>query len=314
MRLNALILLLPSILVKIYNYKETKMSTPNWVTKRAVMSTLIAAPLLLASAFVSADEMAAAAPAAPAPDYTLTYNLGLYSNYMFRGTALSDGPAVQGGIDFAHSSGFYLGTRLSNIDRDFTGNGDGFSSGNRIEWDIYGGYAHTFDNGIGINFLANYYFYPHRENSFSLADKGNKQDTLETSVALSYKWFTYTFFYIPTNYYGAASDGTVDGTSDTKGATYNELKFNYKLPVGDLNFNAKVGYQHTPNLTGDEGDWAIGLNRDFSLPGAGKPIEGFNAGATVTDTFAVENQAYYKTSSNRDINNTMITFFVKRTW
>ncbi|MCX7190158.1 MAG: hypothetical protein NTU92_07295, partial [Methylotenera sp.] len=36
----------------------------------------------------------AAAPAEAAPPYTLSFNLGTYSNYMFRGVALSDGPAL----------------------------------------------------------------------------------------------------------------------------------------------------------------------------------------------------------------------------
>ena len=57
---------------------------------------------------------ACAAP--PAPDYTLTANVGLFSQYIFRGIAQTAGkPAVQGGFDWAHSSGFYLGTWGSNI-------------------------------------------------------------------------------------------------------------------------------------------------------------------------------------------------------
>jgi uncharacterized protein (TIGR02001 family) len=240
----------------------------------------------------------------------------LYSEYMFRGTSLSDGPALQGGIDYGHSSGFYAGTWWSNIDKEFTGHGDGFSGGNRLETDWYFGWAKTFENGLGINLLGNYYYYPDREKSFSYdgSGDGRKQDTFEASIALSYKWLTYSFFYIPTNYYGAAASGTKDGKKDTKGATYNELKFNYALPIGDLNFLAKVGYQHTPNLLGSEADFAIGLNRNFSIPSAGKPIEGFNAGAYYTDTFHVKSEAYYVTNDGRDINDKTIWFFVKRTW
>ena len=47
----------------------------------------------------------------------LSANLGVQSNYYFRGiTQTDDKAAVSGGIDYAHDSGFYLGTWLSNVD------------------------------------------------------------------------------------------------------------------------------------------------------------------------------------------------------
>ena len=299
------------------------MESSNRLLNRHVISALCAAPLIFNCASVFAEEAAepaptveaaAAAPAEPAPDFTLSFNLGLYSEYMFRGVSLSDGPALQGGIDLGHKSGFYVGTWFSNIDKEFTGHGDGFSGGNRLETDWYAGYAKTLDSGFGVNLLANYYYYPDNEKSFSLTDQGKRQNVLETSVALSYKWLTYTFYYIPGNYYGSAPSGTRDGTSDTTGATYNELKFNYTLPIGDLNLLAKIGYQHTPNLLGSQSDVAIGLSRNFSIPSSGKPIEGFSAGAYYTDTFNVKSEAYYVTADGRDVNEEKIWFFVKRTW
>ena len=303
------------------------MKTSSWLLNRQVLSALCATPFLLSSALVSAGEAvpmeapaveAAAAPAEPASPHTFTFNLGLYSQYMFRGVALSDGPALQGGADYAHSSGFYAGTWFSNIDKEFTGHdatgATNFSGGNRLEIDIYAGWAKTFENGLGVNFLGNYYYYPDGEDSLSAFDNGNKQDVFEVSAALTYKWLTYTFYYIPTDYYGASKDFTRDGTSDTDGATYNELKFNYALPFAGLNLLAKVAYQHTPNLTGSQADLAIGVSRNFSIPSAGKPIEGFSAGAYYTDTFAVKDEVYYDTTDGRDTNQETLWFFVKRTW
>ena len=319
------------------------MQTSKWMIKRNLISALFAAPMVFSSTLVFADGApeaeaapaaaveaapaaaveaaapsaeAAAAPAEPASPHSLTFNLGLYSEYMFRGVSLSDGPALQGGIDYAHSSGFYAGTWWSNIDKEFTGHGDGFSGGNKLETDWYLGFAKSFENGLGFNVMGNYYYYPDREDSFSYdgSGDGRKQDTFEASIGLTYKMLTYTFYYIPTNYYGAAASGTRDGKKDTKGATYNELKFNYTLPVGDLNLLAKVGYQHTPNLLGSQGDVAIGLSRNFSIPSAGKPIEGFSAGAYYTDTFHVKDEAYYVTAEGRDVNSEKIWFFVKRAW
>ena len=67
----------------------------------------------------TAAPAASPAPAAapePAPDWTLTANAGLFSEYIFRGIAQTAGkPAVQGGFDLGHSSGFYAGTWASNI-------------------------------------------------------------------------------------------------------------------------------------------------------------------------------------------------------
>ncbi|MFN5792864.1 MAG: TorF family putative porin, partial [Burkholderiales bacterium] len=48
---------------------------------------------------------------APEPDYTITGNFGLFSDYRFRGISQTDKKmAAQGGFDFAHKSGVYLGT------------------------------------------------------------------------------------------------------------------------------------------------------------------------------------------------------------
>ena len=299
------------------------MSTFNWITNRHVVAALCAAPILFSCAYALAEDatpapsVEAAAPAEPAPPYTLTYNLGLYSHYIFRGIENSDGPALQGGIDWAHSSGFYLGTWASNLDpyiygKVDSGPGTNSRSGDHLEVDLYGGYAHTFENGFGINFLGNYYTYPEGHKSIN----NHSQNTFEASVALSYKYFTYTYYNALTDFYGldkTDKNFNVTGNRGTRGADYNELKANYKLPFGDLNLMAKIGYQRTPHLQGSQGDFLIGLNRDFSLPNSGKPITGFNAGATYTDTFSVKNQDFYL-ANGRDTNENQLTFFVKRTW
>ena len=46
----------------------------------------------------------------------VTGNLGLTSDYRFRGVSQSqNAPAVQGGVDYAHSSGFYIGNWNSSV-------------------------------------------------------------------------------------------------------------------------------------------------------------------------------------------------------
>ena len=105
-----------------------------------------------------------AAPAPPAPDYTLTANVGLFSEYIFRGISQTAGkPAVQGGFDWGHSSGFYLGTWASNISwlEDF-----GAYTRSSLEWDFYGGYKGNFPGSDDWTYDLGtiYYYYPGTRN------------------------------------------------------------------------------------------------------------------------------------------------------
>ncbi|HBD38686.1 MAG TPA: hypothetical protein DC084_34445, partial [Cupriavidus sp.] len=59
----------------------------------------------------------AAAPAAePASPHTITANVSLVSDYRYRGLSQTNRrPAIQGGFDYAHESGFYIGNWNSSI-------------------------------------------------------------------------------------------------------------------------------------------------------------------------------------------------------
>ncbi|MDA7419097.1 TorF family putative porin, partial [Xenophilus arseniciresistens] len=102
----------------------------------------VAAFAVLGAAFTTTAALAqSAAPAAPASP--ITANVALTSNYKFRGQDQdqlghngyykSKGfkPAIQGGFDFAHESGFYVGNWNSSVN---------WLNGNSIESDIYGGF------------------------------------------------------------------------------------------------------------------------------------------------------------------------------
>ncbi len=101
--------------------------------------------------------MAALAEDAPAPAPELTSNIGVVSEYVFRGIRQTWGnPALQGGFDYAHASGFYAGAWMSNTSANLYANAT-------IEIDLYGGYRgavgdFTYDVGL-LQFLfpgANY--------------------------------------------------------------------------------------------------------------------------------------------------------------
>ena len=68
--------------------------------KKALVATAVAATL--------APAIATAAESSP---HTLTGNAGFFSQYIFRGLNQTDKePAFQGGFDYSHANGFYLGT------------------------------------------------------------------------------------------------------------------------------------------------------------------------------------------------------------
>ena len=77
------------------------------------MNPSLLARRLTASAFtcVAVSSPALAQTAAATPENTVTANVGIFSEYIFRGISQTAGkPAVQGGFDWSHASGFYAGT------------------------------------------------------------------------------------------------------------------------------------------------------------------------------------------------------------
>lgn len=103
-------------------------------------------PIVLATAIALAAPMAAQAE--------FSANIGVTSNYIFRGvTQTNDAAAVSGGLDYANDSGIYAGTWISNVDY---GN-----PGNQYEQDWYLGYG--FKAG-GVDLDAGYikFTYPIR--------------------------------------------------------------------------------------------------------------------------------------------------------
>ena len=81
------------------------------------------------------------------PSYSdVSANVSFASDYIWRGMTQSDGPAIQGGFDFAAESGFYAGLWGSNVN---------FNDGAGSELDYYFGYGFSVgDLGIDIGYVA----------------------------------------------------------------------------------------------------------------------------------------------------------------
>lgn len=117
-----------------------------------------ATSLRVLSAAVGAAVLGMATPLAVQAD--ITGNIGVYSKYVLRGITNvpeSDTPAVQGGLDYSHSSGLYAGYWGSSLDYGTRGTdgayGGGPSTPNGFESDVYGGYgfkAGPVDLSVGL--------------------------------------------------------------------------------------------------------------------------------------------------------------------
>src|SRR5678810_1312671 len=110
---------------------------------RKSVLTLSVVAALAAPGLASAQTAAPAAAPAPSP---VTGNMTIASDYRFRGISQTYlGPAIQGGIDYAHASGIYLGNWNSNVASQV------FSGGSGIEMDFYGGWKKSFgDFGLDV--------------------------------------------------------------------------------------------------------------------------------------------------------------------
>ncbi len=216
----------------------------------------------------SAFAQAAATPAAPAatPDWTFSPNLGLYSDYRFRGISQTNlKPAFQGGFDVSHSSGFYAGNWNSNVDALFY-------NGANLEMDFYGGYKKSFD-AFGIDLGAIYYYYPG-----SGAGGSTKIDNSELYVGGSFGPVTAKYSYAITDFFSAPN---------SKGSSYLDLGFTYDVGSG-FGVNAHYGYQ---TLKGG----AVVAQMDGSTP---DNISDWKLGGTYTVDGWVLGLAYVAT--NRD--------------
>jgi uncharacterized protein (TIGR02001 family) len=251
----------------------------------------------------------------PASPHTLTGNIGLFSQYIFRGlTQTNEEPALQGGMDYSHASGFYAGTWGSNVSwlRDFNSGtpNAGYSAGGSLELDIYGGLKGTIgktDFGYDVGLL--YYWYPG-----DAAPGAKDADTLELYGAISWKWLSAKLSY-------SLQDDTF-GVGDSRGTYYLDLTAAYPIPNTKLTAIAHYGMQEfdgngvtcTGGSDNDQcasyKDWKLGLN--YSLP------KDFTVGVFYTDTDMTSAQeGFYTTPASaggKKLGDGAVTVFVQKTF
>jgi uncharacterized protein (TIGR02001 family) len=249
------------------------------VLSAAVLVLLASVAQAQAQTAAPADATPAAAPAvaAPAatPEHTFTGNVAVLSDYRFRGISQTfRQPAVQGGFDYSHSSGFYVGNWNSNL------SGNQYQNGASLEMDFYGGYkfepVKDFTADIGVL----YYYYP----GASIGTTGVKYNNGEIYFAGTYKWLSAKYSYGLTNYFGlnnttassyAFTPLTQNG--DSKGSGYLDLNANFEV-MDKTTLNLHAGHQTVKSYGAlSYSDYKIGIARDFGFATIGLAVISTNA-------------------------------------
>jgi uncharacterized protein (TIGR02001 family) len=235
--------------------------------RKSVLSVAVVAALAVPT--LAAAQTPAPAPA-PSP---ITGNISLVSDYRFRGiTQTFEEPAIQGGVDYAHASGIYLGNWNSNVS-----SGAGFPGGN-LEMDFYGGWKKAFgDFGLDVGFI--YYYYPGTDSGAGIpfspannrpggATHSGKVDNKEFYIGGTWKFLSLKYFHSLDDYFSVP---------DTKNTTYIDLSANYDFG-GGWGLVGHYGHLDFKNMNdASYSDWKLGVTKDLS---------GWVFGAAYVDTDA----------------------------
>ena len=175
----------------------------------------------------------------------LSGNITVVNDYRFRGyTQTNFKPAAQVGIDLTHESGFYLGNWNSNV---------GWTEGNSIEMDFYGGWSGEVQ-GLGIDAGVITYVYPGAQGTVT-------PNTTELYAGVSKGAFGFKVYYTPTNYFGG---------ENSKNAWYFDSSASFDLGDG-WGIGLHAGYQLLNNAIDANGnklsgyfDYKAGVSKDIS--------------------------------------------------
>lgn len=216
-----------------------------------------------------------AMPAFAADEHTFSSNVGFVSNYVFRGIAQNaTNPAIQGGFDYAHSSGLYAGVWGSNIS--WIADSGAVATGSvTMEFDTYFGYKGSITSDLGYDVGAVRFNYL---GDYTAASGFAKADTAEVYAAISYMFLTAKYSY-------SVMDGFLT-VPDSKGTNYIELNANYTIPDTTYTLSAHAGKQTYKGATSDTAtysDYKVGIAKDFS---------GYVLGLSYTNTDAKDGGFY----------------------
>lgn len=200
------------------------------------------------SAIACASLTQAETIASPVGAFDISMNVGLASDYLYRGISQTQGNgAIQGGLDVAHESGLYVGTWASNVD---------FGGKASVEFDYFLGFAGSLGEELSYDLGWIKYAYP-GESLLNFS---------ETYASLSAYGASL----------GAAYSSDFGGSDST---LYAYLGYEHSLPY-DIGLALQYGRYDFKQATFNSGksaynDWSVGLS---------KTLAGLDFALTYTDT------------------------------
>lgn len=206
--------------------------------------------LILASAIAAAFVGSVAHAEDAAPESTVAYNVGIASDYRYRGISQSQkDPALSAGADYTNNvNGLYVGTWLSTIKwiKSSTYGGDG-----PVEWDIYAGKRGEIAPGVSYDVGTLFYYYPNNNLSVDA-------NTWEVYGQVGYGPAYLKYSYALTNTFGNAN---------SDGSYYIDAGINQPLAEG-VTLNLHAGRQviaGAGNSIYNYNDWKVGVTKDFGF-------------------------------------------------
>ena len=224
-----------------------------------VGATALLAACLSTAMIGNAAAQSGAEPAKDAApsDFAFSANVSVASQYRVRGLMQTNSePAIQGGLDLSHSSGFYVGNWNSSI--------TWLSDSAPVEMDFYGGYTRKIMGDLTADVGAIRYYYPGSYPG-SLAP-----NTTELYLGLGYGAVSFKYSQSLTNLFGIP---------ESKGSQYYDFKGSVPTGVWGLMVDGHVGYQKVSGMAdASYTDWLLGVSKSWD--------NGFSASLAYIDTNA----------------------------
>ena len=229
--------------------------------KKLILATAIAVAL---TSGIASAQTAPAAPEAKKPDHEVSYNLGVASEYRYRGITQSRfDPALQGGADYTHNpTGLYAGTWLSSI----KWVNDAGGGNKNVEVDLYAGKKGDLGKGFSYDVGGLYYWYP--DNKLGDVSGFKNGNTFELYGKVAYGPGYVKYSHSLTNLFGFV---------DSKNSGYLDVGADFDLGKG-YTLNLHAGHQWIKNNSDyNYSDYKIGVTKEFFGVGFNLAVIGTDA-------------------------------------
>ena len=311
---------------------------PALVFRKDLMRNLSLLLSCLALSPLTAQDPKAPAPAASSPGSTLGGTVTFGTQYIWRGLTQTDGqPTIQGGIDLAHPSGFYISAFMSNISW-YTDQNAGLASdptslgspgrvgpplydprktnSAAVEVDLFGGYKWGFAKDWVVDVGLYRYLYP---GTYENTGPYRNPATTEVYLGLGHSWASLKYY--------QSTSASYMGVFNSRGTSYIDLSlaipvqdsgWTVQLHGGRTTFAAHSNLAYFLNGTRLTGDNSLFSYSDFRL-GVSREIKGYTFAlglthATSRSRAADDDVTVYENAMGRNTGRSRLTLTVTKSF